>query len=151
MLEFLPVINLVHVLARLEVANWLIGPGKLTPLEDVGLGGLLLDSIVLFLKGLDLHVGSIGIFKPVDREEISETGSDGFAVDLIVWGAVSTPGALLGVGSCDSVDIKIILKNVLKHGSRLTSLNVNNHLLVHLVLVHELQSFVEFIGIEIST
>lgn len=90
-LELLPVANLLGILSRLKVSDWLIGEGELTPLKNMGLGSLLLNSLELILEGLDVHLSLVGILEPVDREKISKAGSDGFSIDLIIWRAVSSP------------------------------------------------------------
>jgi len=57
----------------------------------------------------------------------------------------------VGVGSRNGINVEVILEDVLEHGSRLTSLDVDGHLLVHLVLVHELEGLMELIGVKVST
>ena len=67
-LDLLPGVLLVHVFARFEVSDWLVGEGELTPLQDVRLGCFFLHGVELILEGLNFHVGYIRILKPVDRE-----------------------------------------------------------------------------------
>jgi hypothetical protein len=57
----------------------------------------------------------------------------------------------VSVGSSDGVNVQVVLKDILEHGSRLASLDVDNHFFVHLVLVHELKGFMELIGVKIPT
>ena len=57
----------------------------------------------------------------------------------------------MGVGSGDGIDVNVVLKNVLEHGSRFASFNVDSHLFVHLFGVHFFEGIVESIGIKVST
>lgn len=58
--EVVLVLSLINV-SGLEISNWLIGEGKLSPLKNVGFGGLGLNGIVLGLEGLLVHLGLVGI------------------------------------------------------------------------------------------
>mmetsp|Transcript_17551 Transcript_17551/g.29617 ORF Transcript_17551/g.29617 Transcript_17551/m.29617 type:complete len:380 (+) Transcript_17551:298-1437(+) len=149
--EDVPEIGLGLLEAGLEVSDDLVGPVELSPLENVGLVGQLLNVIVLVLKSLDVHLGLLGILKPVDGEEVSEAGSDRLSVDLVIGGAVSSPGALLGVGGGHSVDVEVVLEDVLEHGAGLAGLDVDDHLLVHLVGVHVLEGLVQLVSVEVSS
>ena len=80
--------------AGLEVTDGLGSPVELTPLENVRLGGLVLDLLVLSLKGLRAHLAEVGVLHPVDGEEITEARADALAVDLIVRIAVGAPRGL---------------------------------------------------------
>jgi len=146
-----PVLLFSGISTRLEISEWLGIEGELTELKNMRFGGELLDSLILVQKGLSAHLGFVGIFHPVDGEEITKARVDGFTIDLVVWRAVGTPRRFFGVGSSDGVDVQVVLENVLEHGSRLASLDVDDHFFVHLVLVHEFEGFMELIGVKVST
>jgi len=73
------------VQSRFEHANWLGGPVDFTPLENMRLGGLSLDGVVLLRESFFAHVGLVGIFHPVDREKITKAGFDRNSINLVVW------------------------------------------------------------------
>lgn len=138
------------VLTSLELTDHLRGNGEVTPLKNVGLGGLLTDKAVLSVKCLRSKLLSSGSFvsvlHPVGGEKITKTRSNGDTVDLIVWVAVSTERALLSIGGRDSIDINVLSEDVFEDRTGLTSFHINDHLLVHFVLVHVLKNLIELIG-----
>ena len=67
-----PVLLTLGISTRLEISEWLGIEGELTELKDVRFGGELLDSLVLVQKGLGVQLSFVGVFQPVDGEEITE-------------------------------------------------------------------------------
>lgn len=102
-----PVLLFCGVSSRLEIGESLGVKGELTKLHNMRFRGKLLDCLELRFKCFGSHLGSIGVLQPVDGEKISKASSDGFSIDLVVWGAVGSPRRFLTVGSSDGVDVHI--------------------------------------------
>lgn len=148
--ETVPHVGGLGVVATLELTDELVLDAGLTPLEDVRLGSLLFDELELLGEGLDAHLGDVSVFHPVDGEKVTEAGTNGLAVDLVVWRAVGTPGTFMGVGSGQGVNIDVIFEDLLEHGAGLASLHVNDHLFVHLVFMHVRDSFMKLVGVKFT-
>jgi hypothetical protein len=132
----------------LEGTNIFSVDGLVTPIKDMRFVGLFLNGIELHSDSFSSHGSFVGVFQPVDREKITKAGSKLFAIDFVIRWAVSTPGGFFTIGSRYGIYIDIIRKKtVLEHGSRLTSLHIDNHLLVHLFSMHLFESVIHFFSI----
>lgn len=84
-LQVLPEVLWLRVRSGLELTEDLSINAGLTPLENVRFLSQVLDLLELFVKGLLSHLGNIGIFHPVDGEEITEAGVEALSIDAIIW------------------------------------------------------------------
>jgi len=75
----------------LEVTDNLFFDGHVTELTNGRLVGRTLDAQVLVVNGLFRRVVGLGVFHPVDGEEIAEAGANFGAVNDVIRGAVSSP------------------------------------------------------------
>lgn len=147
--------HLVHerdcllVINTLEVTNWFLLVTQVTELLDMRLGSLSLNGGVLFSKGFTVDTMSIRIFHPLNGEGITEAGVHVPILDYIIGVAVVTPRAFGGIGSSHSVDT-CVRSEFREHGTRFTSLNVENELVEHFLLSHGVDGSLKLIGIEVG-
>jgi len=118
--------------------------------EDLNWGFISedLDGVVLPLHGFVSNGILFSVFHPVDRERVSEAGSDLYSVDSVLWGAVSGPRAEAVVGSSHGSDVDVRFE-VWEHRARLTCLDVEDHLVVHVFGVHCVNCVIQSIGVQV--
>ena len=133
--------------SALEVADDLRLEGHVTELADWGHVGEGLDGVVLDLDGLNGDVIGLSVLHPVDGEEIAEAAADVMAIDVSIGAAVGAPGGLAGVGGSHGVDTGV-RGEVGEHGSGLASLEVEDELLEHAVVLGLLEGCVKLIGVD---
>ena len=80
-----------------KISNCFWSERKLSPLKNLWKCGLSMNYSILILKSFYIHLCFVWIFHPVYREEISKAWSNWFSIDLIVWGAISSPRTFLRI------------------------------------------------------
>jgi len=140
----------IDVAVSFEVTDDFLSDIQITELLNVGLGGEVLDDGELFSEGFLGGIDGFEVFQEVDGVQVTQTSSNVLSVNLVIGSAISSPRAFFAIGSSGGVDLGVSGEEVLKHGARFAGLDVDDHLLVHLVVAHVGQGLDEVISIEIS-
>jgi hypothetical protein len=137
------------VVVGFEVTDDFLSDVQITELLNVGLSGEVLDDFELLLKGFNAGVNGFEVFQEVNGVQITQARSNALSQDSVLRSAVSGPRAFFTIGSSGGIDVDIGREEVFEHGARFTGFDVENHLLVHLVVVHKVQGLDEVIGIKV--
>jgi len=137
------------VVVGFEVTDDFFSDVQITELLNVGSGGEVLDDFELFSEGFNAGVNRFEVFQEVHRVQITQARSDALAQDSVLRSTISGPRAFFTIGSSGSIDVNIFREEFFEHGAGFTGFNIENHFLVHLVVVHEVQGLDEVVSIEV--
>lgn len=108
------------------IAKSFTGEGEVTPLHNLGEIGQVLDNSELSFEGVVRNISvSISVFQPVDREQITQAGTDVLTTDDGIRTTISSPRGFSGVSSRDGIDVEVG-RQTLEHGTRFASFQVVN-------------------------
>jgi hypothetical protein len=143
-------ISLVNIAVSFEVSNDFGINFQISVLLDVRLGGQVLDDVELFQKGFLGGVNRFEVFQEVDGVQITQARSDVLSVNLVIRSAVSSPRAFLTISGGGGINVDVGREEVVEHGAGFAGFNIDDHFLVHVVVMHENQSIIEILSIKIG-
>jgi hypothetical protein len=147
--NFLGDISTVNIAVSFEISNDFLINGQISVLLNVRLGGQVLDDVELVQKSFLGGVNRFEVFQEVDGVQITQARSDVLSINFVIRSAVSSPRAFLAISGSGGINVDVGREEVVEHRAGFAGFNIDDHLLVHLVVVHENQGFIKVLGIEI--